>query len=147
MGLMGHIIFITITVIITIIINLSHQDPASWLLIKWSLLYYFVLRLVPFVICVCIASFSRTSSTGMFRGFAKSFPSLLVSNYTSYFFPFNSSFLQIFFIPSSQACRGLPLCLYPVFWLARPLWFICHVPFLQRAQTISYLLILSFLWW
>jgi hypothetical protein len=81
-----------------VIIKLSHQDPASWLIIKWSLLYYFVLHLVPFAICVCIASFSRASSTDMFRGFAKSFPSLLVSNYTSYFFPFNSSFLHIFFI-------------------------------------------------
>jgi hypothetical protein len=112
------IIFIIITVIIMIILKLLHQDPVSWLLVEWSMLYFFVLHFVPFVICVCIAPFSRTFSRDMYRAFTKSFPSLMVSNYSSYSFPFIPLFFRSslsllskpveVFLCVSTLCSSLP---------------------------------------
>ena len=64
-------------------------------------------------------TFSRwTLSSGRCTGFTKSFPSLMVSSYSSHFFPFNSLFLQNLVYPFSQV---FPLCLFPCVLAFQPI--------------------------
>ena len=89
-------------------------------------------------------SFSGTSSMGDCKEFTKSFRSVTVSSHSSYPFPLNSAFLRKFLYPffscmSESSFGFLLLC------SGLPDHFRISLTFLQHAQTVSFMLNLSFL--
>ena len=71
----------------------------------------------------------RTSSAGRCRGFTKSFPSLMVSSYSSYSIPFSSPSLQNHLYPFLPKSLGVRSCVLA----CQAVWRVFLIPYSYRV--------------